>query len=85
MLIERRLQAVTGGHKHDDTMAESHRFGDLPPTLRLDATGLGLRFFWVKPVTFDVLARQVSDEREKWFCLGTLRNSHIEWEDGKNP
>ena len=62
MLIECRLQAVMGGYKHDDTMAESHRFGDLLPTLRLDAPGLGLRFFWIKPVTFDELARQVSDE-----------------------
>ena len=33
MLIERRLQAVRGGDENDNTVAESHRFGDLLLTL----------------------------------------------------
>jgi hypothetical protein len=63
VLIQRCLQAIRGGDEHDDTIAESHRFGDLVVTLGLDAPGLSLRFFRIEVVALDGLARQVCDEK----------------------
>ena len=53
VLVERRLQAIRGGQKYDDAVAEPHRFGDLIATLGLDTPGLGLRLFRIEPVVFE--------------------------------